>query len=126
MPQWNNVDPVRLARRGPYVAKLYARGHVFACRQCCGLAYESQSESPLDRSIWRARTIHLRLGGGPSIIDPFPDKPPRMHWRTYGRRFNGAVAVRERWIALSRDHLRRHYPVLCVTRTSLAYRAADS
>ena len=94
---------------GRRVAKLYTRGHVFACRQCCGLAYESQRESPLDRSIRRIRNIHLRLGGGPSIRDPFPDKPPRMHWRTYGRLFNRAAAAQERWIALERDYLHRRY-----------------
>jgi hypothetical protein len=27
----------------------------------------------------------MRLGGGPSILDLFPDKPPKMRWQTYGR-----------------------------------------
>jgi hypothetical protein len=27
----------------------------------------------------------MRLGGSPSIIDPFPEKPLGMHWSTYHR-----------------------------------------
>ena len=92
------------------VAKLYPRGHSFVCRQCCGLAYASQSENPLDRSIRRARNIRARLGGGPSILDLFPEKPPRMHWRTYGRLFNKAEAEQQRWMAMEHDYMRRHYP----------------
>jgi hypothetical protein len=41
---------------------------------------------------------------------PFPNKPPRMHRRSYGRLFNKGVAVQERWITLHRDFMRRHYP----------------
>jgi hypothetical protein len=33
-----------------------------------------------------------------------------MHWRTYGRLFNKAAAAQERWSALERDYMRRHYP----------------
>jgi hypothetical protein len=94
---------------GRRVAKLYPRGHVFMCRQCCGLAYASQSENPLDRSIRRARHIRARLGGGPSILDLFPDKPPGMHWRTYGRLFNKAEAEQQRWMAMERDYMGRRY-----------------
>jgi hypothetical protein len=96
---------------GRRVAKLYAGdSHLFACRWCRRLVYVSQSESPLDRSIRRARKLRTRLGGGPSIVDPFPEKPPRMHRRTYGRLFSKAEAVQECWIGLSRDYLRRHNP----------------
>src|SRR4029077_20281903 len=36
---------------GRRVATLYPRGHVFACRQCCGLAYASQSENRRHRAL---------------------------------------------------------------------------
>jgi hypothetical protein len=49
----------------------------------------------------------MRLGGGPSIVDPFPGKPPRMHWRTYGRWLDRAEQEQERWIGFSHDLLRR-------------------
>ena len=32
-----------------------------------------------------ARKIRIRLGGGPSLFDPFPDKPKGMHLATYDR-----------------------------------------
>ena len=52
----------------------------------------------------------MRLGGSPSILELFPDKPPRMHRRTHGRLFNKAAAAQERWIGLERDYMRRRYP----------------
>jgi hypothetical protein len=69
--------------------------------------YASQSERPLDRSIRRTRKLRMRLGGGLSILDHFPDKPPRMHRRTYGKLLARAMTAQERWIALPQDHLRR-------------------
>jgi len=61
---------------GRQVAKLYARGHVFACRQCCGLAYASQCENPRHRALSKSQKIRMRLGGSPSILELFPEKPP--------------------------------------------------
>ena len=52
----------------------------------------------------------MLLGGGPSIVDPFPGKPPRMHWRTYGRWLDRAEQEQERWIGFSHDLLRRLRP----------------
>jgi hypothetical protein len=95
---------------GRRVAKLYPRGHVFMCRQCCGLAYASQSENPRHRALSKSQKIRMRLGGSPSILDLFPDKPPGMHWRTYGRLFNKAEAEQQRWMAMEHDYMRRHYP----------------
>ena len=95
---------------GRRVAKLYPRGHVFACRQCCGLAYASQCENPRHRALSKSQKIRMRLGGSPSILDLFPDKPPGMHWRTYGRLFNKAEAERQRRMAMEHDYMRRHYP----------------
>ena len=71
---------------GRRVAKLYLGGSaVFACRQCYGLAYASQLESLQHRGIGKARKIRMRLGGGANILDSFPAKPKRMHWRTYNK-----------------------------------------
>ena len=63
---------------GRRVGLLYSPGGVFACRHCYGLVYDL-------RSIRRARKIRMRLGTGFSFAEPFPDKPPGMHWRTYLR-----------------------------------------
>ena len=74
---------------------LYSHGEVFACRHCHRLTYESQNETPFLRSVRRARKIRMRLGAGFSFAEPFPEKPPRMHWRTY-RRMRAAAGERER------------------------------
>jgi hypothetical protein len=66
-------------------ALLYAPGELFQCRRCCGLVYASQQESLRDRSLSQAQKIRLRLGGSPSTFDLFPERPERMHRRTYDR-----------------------------------------
>jgi hypothetical protein len=70
---------------GRRVAVLYGAGELFACRRCYGLAYASQQESPLFRSLSQAQKIRRRLGGSPCTWDAFPGKPPRMHWLTFRR-----------------------------------------
>jgi len=93
---------------GRRVAKLYLRdAPVFACRHCCGLAYASQQEVPRHRAISRAQKLKMQLGGGPSLLDPFPGKPPRMHWRTFYRLFNKAAEAQEHCLALELGYLRR-------------------
>jgi hypothetical protein len=37
------------------------------------------------RGLLKAQRILTRLGAKPDVLDPFPEKPPRMHWRTYQR-----------------------------------------
>ena len=73
-----------------------------------GLTYSSQSESPRHRAISKAQKIRTRLGGGSSLFDPFPGKPPRMHRLTYYRLFAKGMAAEERSIGLERDYMRRH------------------
>jgi hypothetical protein len=78
---------------GRRVAVMYGIDGFFACRNCCGLAHASQNESPKNRDIRRSRSIRTRLGGGPNLFAPFPEKPRRMHVRTYLRlRERGEVA----------------------------------
>jgi hypothetical protein len=66
-------------------AVLYGAGELFACRQCSGLAYASQQDAPMSRGLEQARKIRMKLGGNANLVEPFPDKPPRMHWRVYLR-----------------------------------------
>jgi hypothetical protein len=77
---------------GRRVAKLY--GPCFACRRCLGLGYESQREIPLRRAGRRAQKIKMRLGGSNDPLEPFPQKPRRMHWRTYRRLRDQANAAK--------------------------------
>lgn len=57
----------------------------FRCRKCLGLAYRSQLQASAERPRLIAQRIRRSLGGSPSLFEPFPAKPPKMHWRTYVR-----------------------------------------
>jgi hypothetical protein len=65
------------------VAILYGAGRYFLCRHYYDLTYESQAEDLPTRLILKAQKIRQRLGGTASLIDPFPQQPKGMHWRTY-------------------------------------------
>jgi hypothetical protein len=68
---------------GRRVAVLYAAGELFACRKCYGLAYASQQGGLHFRNLHKAQSIRTRLGGSPDPCEPFPERPRRMHRRTY-------------------------------------------
>ncbi len=69
------------------VAKLHLPpgGRIFASRKAYGLAYRSQRERAHGRALTRTQNIRMKLGGSPSLLEPFPDKPKCMWWRTYRR-----------------------------------------
>jgi len=57
----------------------------YGCQYCYNVGYSSQCEDEQIRARTNAEKIRLRLGGSPSLGEPFPDKPKRMWRRTYGR-----------------------------------------
>lgn len=70
---------------GRRTAALFDSGQSFACRQCLGLTYSIQQEAQRWRPLRGAQAIRRKLGGGPSIIEPFPTRPRYMHRATYKR-----------------------------------------
>ena len=86
---WFTCPGVSCGRR---VAKLYFSTY-FLCRCCLGLAYQCQRESRGHRLMQKAQKIRLKLGGSSYLIDRFPDKPKGMHWLTYLRLQNKALAA---------------------------------
>ena len=70
---------------GRRVAILYGPGRYFLCRHCYDLAYQSQRDNEMYRALHRAQDIRQRLGGSANMMEPFPEKPKGMHWRTYER-----------------------------------------
>ncbi len=72
----------RCAKR---VALLYAPVRNFACRQCCGLGYATQKQSPGDRAATKADKLRQRLGWEVGILNGDGGKPKGMHWATYQR-----------------------------------------
>ena len=65
------------------VAVLYRAGKYFWCRHCHRLTYSSQKKDRMSCLSKKASKIRMRLGGNGSLLDPFPDKPKNMHWKTY-------------------------------------------
>ncbi len=87
---------------GRRVTKLYGAGKLFACRRCYCLAYQSQRERAYDRALTRTQNIRMKLGGSPSLAEPFPDKPKGMWWRTYWRlRGEAQEAEYRSWIGVA-------------------------
>ena len=80
---------------------LYGVRRDFRCRCCAHLAYKSQREDQMSRQLSKAQTIRLRLGGSASLLEPFPEKPTGMHWRTYERLHWRELAAHEAF--LTRD-----------------------
>lgn len=72
----------RCSRR---VAVLCGLGVRFLCRECYGLPYASQSETPADRMARKARKLRRRLGADECLDVPIWDKPRGMHCSTYER-----------------------------------------
>ena len=94
----------RCPATGHRVAKLHLPpgGHVFASRGAYGLAYQSQRERAYERALTRTQDIRMKLGGSPSLAEPFPDKPKGMWWRTY-RRLRGEAreAEYQSWLGVA-------------------------
>ena len=59
-------------------------GRRFRCRRCHRVHYASQSETRLDRAHRGMFKIVKRLDPEEQCND-LPEKPKRMHWRTYNR-----------------------------------------
>ena len=59
-------------------------GRRFRCRRCHRVRYASQSETRLDRAHRGMFKIVKRLDPKEQCND-LPEKPKRMHWRTYNR-----------------------------------------
>ncbi len=85
------------------VARLYNGLGGYFCRRCVGNPiYASQALSAQARPHFQACKLRLRLGGEASPTEPFPDRPRRMHRRTYERRkhrllmFEGGLSQRIR------------------------------
>ncbi len=80
-------------------------GTKFRCRKCYGLAYSTQNENVMYRSLTRAQKLRNRLGGSLCVDDPFPAKPKRMHWRTYHKLRIGGEAQENRVHDISENYL---------------------
>jgi hypothetical protein len=68
------------------VAKLYAGLGGYFCRACIGNPpYASQQLGAQGRAHYQACKLRLQLDGQAQLSMPFPERPARMHRRTYER-----------------------------------------
>jgi len=49
------------------------------------LLYESQSTPKHEQPAAKAAKLRDRIGGGPALLQPLPEKPKYMHRETYER-----------------------------------------
>ena len=67
------------------VGKLYNTGASLTCRRCLDLRYASQRRGAQSRHYLQALRLRLRLNGTANLRAPIPERPRRMHVRTYER-----------------------------------------
>ena len=92
----------------PYCHKqrqsLYAIKYAYACRQCIGLHYASQSERPQERLMRRIRKLRKELWGydWPDADNMFEQvaywpKPKWMRWKTFEQKRNTITELEKRY-----------------------------
>ena len=92
----------------PYCQKqrqsLYAIKYAYACRQCIGLEYASQSERPKERLMRRIRKLRKELWGydWPDVNNMFEQvaswpKPKWMRWKTFEQKRNKITELEKRY-----------------------------
>ena len=78
-------------------AVIFKNERRFLCRTCCRLTYQSQCWDEIDRSANKARKIRIQLGASGALGEEFPDRPRRMHTRTYFRLLNKATVAENKF-----------------------------
>ena len=92
----------------PYCQKqrqsLYAIKYAYACRQCIGLHYASQSERPNERLMRRIRKLRKELWGfdWPDVNNMFENiyywpKPKWMRWKTFEQKRNKITELEKKY-----------------------------
>ena len=57
----------------------------FLCWHSDDLSYQRQWDNKIYQAWHPAEKIRERLGGSANMMEPFPEKPKGMHWKTYER-----------------------------------------
>ena len=70
---------------GKRVTALYIGDAHIACRHCHKLLYDSQFTPKHEQPAAKAAKLRAKIGGGPALLQPLPDKPKYMHRETYER-----------------------------------------
>jgi hypothetical protein len=82
------MRPWFACRCGKRAARLFSTTMgLYGCRACSGVAYASQRHSPKRRVYLKAQLVRriLRDSRGRPGVDPLPQRPYRMHQRTFRR-----------------------------------------
>ncbi len=87
---------------GRYTTRLFVQPFSILCRQCAGLGYESQLQSPGERRLARIQAIRAKLDAPTGRAFR---KPPRMHDTTYFRLLRELRALEEKALADAEERL---------------------
>jgi hypothetical protein len=104
----------------PYCQKqrqsLYAIKYAYACRQCIGLHYASQSERPLERLMRRIRKLRGELWGydWPEVNNMFEPascwpKPKFMRWKTFDKKRNKIIELEEKYWPMATEQMEKTF-----------------
>ncbi|WP_412502998.1 hypothetical protein [Shewanella chilikensis] len=99
--QWDNTRYPRLIFICPCCANkrlyLYAASNGWACRECLGLHYACQSETPIDRLSRAIRKRRRLIWGKDAELslfeESYPIKPKGRHYRTFESDFQKLAKV---------------------------------
>ena len=107
----------------PYCQKqrqsLYAIKYAYACRQCIGLHYASQSERPQERLMSRIRKLRKELWGydWPDVNNMFEQvaywpKPKWMRWKTFEQKRNKITELENKYWPMAIAQMDRNFSML--------------
>lgn len=78
-----NVTEGRACQR--FAVKLFRTADRFRCRKCAQVSYRSQSRTKFKRISDRSDLLRSKMRGKAGVLNPTPEKPKGMWWRTYHR-----------------------------------------
>ncbi len=95
---------------------LYAVKNAYACRECLGLHYASQSERPQERLMRRIRKLRKELWGydWPDVNNMFEQvaywpKPKWMRWKTFKEKQENILILEAKYWSTTKSYIQNTF-----------------